>query len=89
MKLKRPIQSHSKVTVARPNAWASFEKELVVPKGRPEGDWKTMEEVTNFMGVDLSTARRKVILQIKKGAMEKTTRLINGHHTSFYRPLSK
>lgn len=71
------------------NPWASFEKELVAPRGRPEGDWKTLEEIAGLMNMDLSTARRKVILQIKKGAMEKTKRLINGHHTSFYRPLSK
>ena len=87
MNPKKPIQSHSKVTVKRPDAWASFEKELYVKSGRPEGDWKTIDEVAELLGVERTTAHRKVTQQIKKGAMEKTTRLINRNHTSFYRPL--
>lgn len=89
MNPKKPIQSHSKVIIKKPDLWASFEKELAVQSGRPEGNWKTIDEISQLLGVERSTAGRRVSQQIKKGAMEKTTRLVNRNHTSFYRPISK
>jgi predicted transcriptional regulator len=71
------------------NLWASFEKELSIKSGRPEGDWKTIDEVAELLGVERTTAGRRVRQQIKEGAMEKTTRLYNRNITAFYRPISK
>jgi hypothetical protein len=87
MNPKKPAQSHSKVVVKRPNTWASFEEKLSVKSGRPEGDWKTKTEISAILGVGSTSAKRKIDEQIKKGAMEKTTRLYNRNITAFYRPL--
>lgn len=89
MNPKKQIQSHSKVVIKKPDLWASFEKELSITQGRPEGDWKTMAEIADILGTNRSTARSNVADQMKKGAMEKTTGLYNRNITAFYRPISK
>lgn len=72
------------------NLWSEFEKKLAIPlKDRPGVEWKTIEEISQYLGLSLSAIRQRIKNSIKKGEMEKTIRLYQSRTTIFYRPSSK